>query len=62
MSATDRQEVIKLANVTEVKGNGAGTSTDTGGPTDAAVAHVGGKHSDSSTDTFPEAGPTQTGT
>eukprot|EP00972_Heterocapsa_arctica_P086095 12690247-Heterocapsa_arctica.AAC.1 len=39
MSAICRQEVIKLNKIAEGKGRGAGTSTDTGGPTDSAIAH-----------------------
>eukprot|EP00972_Heterocapsa_arctica_P040729 6002684-Heterocapsa_arctica.AAC.1 len=44
MSQADRQDVIRLAKVHAGKGKeaGASTSTDTGGPTDAAVVHVGG--------------------
>eukprot|EP00972_Heterocapsa_arctica_P049954 7346436-Heterocapsa_arctica.AAC.1 len=37
----DRQDLIRLDEIHKSKGNGAGTSTDTGGPTDALVAPVG---------------------
>eukprot|EP00972_Heterocapsa_arctica_P001754 251029-Heterocapsa_arctica.AAC.1 len=46
MIQADRNYVIRLAKIHAGKEAGASTSTDTGGPTDAAVAHVGGDFDD----------------
>eukprot|EP00972_Heterocapsa_arctica_P075567 11146713-Heterocapsa_arctica.AAC.1 len=46
MSHAERTEGTRLGKIHAGKGAGAGTSTETGGPTDAAVAHVGGDFDD----------------
>eukprot|EP00972_Heterocapsa_arctica_P093253 13757653-Heterocapsa_arctica.AAC.1 len=42
MSQAEKSEVIRRDKIHAGKGEGAGASTETGGPTDAAVAHMGG--------------------
>eukprot|EP00972_Heterocapsa_arctica_P088765 13088571-Heterocapsa_arctica.AAC.1 len=49
MNQAEKTEVIRLDKIHAGKGEGAGTSTETGGPTDAAVAHEGGEYDDPNT-------------
>eukprot|EP00972_Heterocapsa_arctica_P084673 12471135-Heterocapsa_arctica.AAC.1 len=49
MNKAEKTELIRLDKIHAGKGEGAGASTETAGPTDAAVAHAGDMFDDTDT-------------